>query len=930
MNACKLIFGSLLLLSFASAAISPQEAKEHPLLSQLNNFEIVRPYHVESNVDGHPTRMAGVTDKHGHAVHAQSAKFALNALGKDLVLNLRLNEELLSENYVELADGEVYQHGAENCYYMGEVEGHPDSYIALQTCDSGLDGSINLQGLTIVIEPASKHNLQGKTHHTLTQGVAHLDEHIVYLHSEVKNLPEFTCGVTGDHTHSHSVLNMDFSHLSLMQNNNGIRTEVGSVNQQNTITEEQSSNRKLLQTTTTYYVEIFVVSDVTQTRAKGGTASSANRAALTHVNAISVIYAKISSPRIRIGAVGLEAWVSRPPTGIGSPTTTFSGDTYLSQFSQYITNTIRPRYPNDDALLLTAVDVSGPAGLAYVGGVCSSRGQGILRDESSRRVGTTYMVWTQEVMAHELGHNLGAQHDAYGNACVGHGYMMQPSIPFKSGPVSTTPWSTCTISYFRNKFQSLGTASCLRNIPRTTTYFTKSVEAPSVCGDGVVTGTEQCEPSVSLLCDPSTCKFREGYQCTTGGCCDVTRGVFKSVGAVCRNTLQECDVPEYCTGDSAECPVDTSKQDGTKCQAAGQDAVCHEGVCVGFDGQCRDNFAEFSSIGTWVKSGSSCYTSNGVVDECKALYCQVSGTPACYYLNVTDDAGLNSLVQVLDGTPCAEGAKMCMAGECVARVMENACTADYCNGHGACAQDGSCVCDPGFAGTRCEKKARCEVCCASLGRQDCSLSSGMCGACLPGRASPFPLSSPNANCSWGADRAENVDSSANTVASSARLAFDSFPYTAWTADLKVENGSATEDAYLEATFAVPFVLQAYQISSANNFPYKDPTVWEVSGSLDGAAFTVLDTQSGIMFGERQQTMTFAISDNNVPFRIYRFTAIEIANPFVGHTVQVGELSFMKEYSQENVVCDKYDTAGAASSFGTLFTVLVLIVAALLF
>jgi hypothetical protein len=45
----------------------------------------------------------------------------------------------------------------------------------------------------------------------------------------------------------------------------------------------------------------------------------------------------------------------------------------------------------------------------------------------------------------------------------------------------------------------------------------------------------------------------------------------KNAGSPCRTSLQECDLPEYCTGKSEYCPLDLYKLDGTLC---GQEKVC--------------------------------------------------------------------------------------------------------------------------------------------------------------------------------------------------------------------------------------------------------------------------------------------------------------------------------------------------------------------
>lgn len=39
----------------------------------------------------------------------------------------------------------------------------------------------------------------------------------------------------------------------------------------------------------------------------------------------------------------------------------------------------------------------------------------------------------------------------------------------------------------------------------------------------------------------------------------------KTVGTLCRDSKQECDLAEYCTGHSEYCPEDVFKMDGSKC-----------------------------------------------------------------------------------------------------------------------------------------------------------------------------------------------------------------------------------------------------------------------------------------------------------------------------------------------------------------------------
>jgi hypothetical protein len=94
----------------------------------------------------------------------------------------------------------------------------------------------------------------------------------------------------------------------------------------------------------------------------------------------------------------------------------------------------------------------------------------------------------------------------------------------------------------------------------------------SVCGDGMITGDEQCE---------------------TGACC--TSCKFTVFNTECRAAAGECDVAEVCDGLAATCPADSKAPDGTTCGSGsfctnGGCATCDTSVDADFDGsnQCLD------------------------------------------------------------------------------------------------------------------------------------------------------------------------------------------------------------------------------------------------------------------------------------------------------------------------------------------------------
>ncbi|KAG7279107.1 hypothetical protein CRUP_004050 [Coryphaenoides rupestris] len=67
--------------------------------------------------------------------------------------------------------------------------------------------------------------------------------------------------------------------------------------------------------------------------------------------------------------------------------------------------------------------------------------------------------------------------------------------------------------------------------------------------------------------------------------CDCGSQVYQLRGAVCREAVNDCDIPETCTGDSSQCPHNVHKLDGYMCDS--NQGRCYAGRCRTRDGQCR-------------------------------------------------------------------------------------------------------------------------------------------------------------------------------------------------------------------------------------------------------------------------------------------------------------------------------------------------------
>ena len=88
-------------------------------------------------------------------------------------------------------------------------------------------------------------------------------------------------------------------------------------------------------------------------------------------------------------------------------------------------------------------------------------------------------------------------------------------------------------------------------------------------------------------CNATTCQLVASAACRAGECC-LPNCLFVPYGTTCRNVSRECDIAEYCTGDSADCPKDVYLQDLTFCND--NESYCFSGSCNTRDKQCMEHF----------------------------------------------------------------------------------------------------------------------------------------------------------------------------------------------------------------------------------------------------------------------------------------------------------------------------------------------------
>ncbi|XP_019758376.2 disintegrin and metalloproteinase domain-containing protein 9 [Dendroctonus ponderosae] len=626
--------------------------------------------------------------------HQQHIVVAMELGGAEAWLDLTLNQRLLAKGFfhrrqvngsrvVERPNEEEINH----CHYVGKVRGRPESWAALSTCH-GLQGVV----------------FDGHELHYVEKGGPH---HLLYAHSDLREHNK-TCGYRGaaaGPAHAHS------------STDNRILRYKRSSDSATVIRGPYNANRD------SKYLELVLVVDNREFKELGENQRRVVDHCKTIANIINGLYAPLN---IFIALVGVVVWSEHDEIIFS-----LNGDTTLANFLHYRKNKLLLEHPNDNAQLLTKFNFEqGVVGKALKGPMCTFEYSGGVNNDHSPVVG---LVAT--TIAHEMGHNFGMEHDTVDCQCPEERCIMAPS----SSTVAPTHWSSCSLNYLLLAFTH-GMDYCLKNKPEFL------FDSP-VCGNGFVEPGEQCDCGMSQhcenpCCDSATCMLHANASCATGECCDLSTCKPKGAGTECRSAQYECDLPEYCTGQSEFCPPDIFKMDTERCDEGR--AFCYHGFCRTRTDQCKllwgdtgkssdDQCYDMNTKGS--RHGNCGYNKfNESFAKCdrESVLC---GMLHCKHLNERLEFGMESVAilshsfinkkgsiipcrtaivdlgtnqidpgMTPDGAKCGDG-KMCVNQRCrdvlSLRKQSPHCDKD-CHGNGWCNSLGHCHCKDGFAPPLCE------------------------------------------------------------------------------------------------------------------------------------------------------------------------------------------------------------------------------------
>ncbi|XP_044003576.1 disintegrin and metalloproteinase domain-containing protein 11 isoform X10 [Aphidius gifuensis] len=631
--------------------------------------------------------------------HFHRTSLLIKAFNHKFRLDLELNTQLLAPNLMQrdfLSNGaeQVSKQEIEHCYYHGSVRDYPGASAAFHTCN-GVSGVIHLGNETFVIQPFYGGDLSRHPH-------------VIF---EARTKANKGCGNAGN-LERRLVKNRRQKHVL------GLLDKI------------EDRYKRDVREATKYIETAMIIDKAMFDKRNGSTRAEVVHDAIQVANIADLYFRTLNT---RVSVVYIETWLG------GNRATIESGmeiGRALQNFNDYALRKMYQVHPDTIQLLTGESFQGGESGVAVPETVCTPRSIGISVD-----LNTYEPHLLAGTMAHMIGHNIGMSHDDGRDNCFcrdWHGCIMAQSIV---GAENVQPYkfSECSKSDYENTLKA-GAAICLFNKPN-------ELENRS-CGNRVIDDGEQCDcgtieecPELDPCCDPITCKLTSEAECASGPCCSSCKLLPR--GTVCRDSLNECDLPEVCTGDNGQCPIDVYKKNGKPC--ANNQSYCFGGFCPdlntqcsqvwGYDGGAADMqcFEQFNSKGSINGHCGTDTTGHYVKCEaenvrCGSLQCQkgskqpagkdqswtrtiisIKGTE--YECKATsgkvEGSEMPGMGLVRDGTSCGDNL-ICVNQTCTSvfpHMDQGKCPSNHnnleCSGNGVCTNVNKCYCSTSWSGPDC-------------------------------------------------------------------------------------------------------------------------------------------------------------------------------------------------------------------------------------
>ncbi|XP_072944170.1 zinc metalloproteinase-disintegrin-like NaMP [Epargyreus clarus] len=667
------------------------------------------------------TRSRARTGKHFHRT-----SLLIKAFNHKFRLDLELNTQLLAPNLKQTqylangAESEVRTE-IEHCYYHGTVKDYPGASAAFHTCN-GVSGVIHIGNETFVIHPfyggdLSKH------------------PHVIF---EARTKSNKGCANKLDYRPK----TRRTKHLSFIERlrDPGMLAETISSSDeeswrwwQNVGLRSLNRRRRDVRETTKYIETALVIDKAMFDRRNGSTRSEVVHDAIQVANIADLYFRTLNT---RVSLVYIESWQSADQADIDRKQDITRA---IQKFSDYTARKLFKIEKDTTQLLSGLTFPGGESGISVPDTMCTPKSVGISVDTN-----TYEPHLLAGTMAHMIGHNIGMGHDDGREQCFcrdWHGCIMAQSIVGLEN-VQPYKFSDCSKNDYINELR-VGEGLCLLNKPN-------ELVVHRQCGNGRLDEGEECDcgtisecQNLNPCCDPFTCRLTKEAQCAQGECCEKCQ--LKPRGVICRESANECDLEETCSGLSGSCPVDSYRKNGESC-ASGK-GYCFSGQCptlsiqcekiwgpgtVGADSQCFEQFNSKGAVtGHCGKASNGDYVKCDMENvKCGSLQCQsgnrnpvVPGMDEYYTRTVITIKGneyeckattglpehpeIGALGLVQDGTPCGEHL-VCVNQSCMSIfpfIDHTKCPTDQhnneCSAKGICSNTNRCVCYRGFTGPDC-------------------------------------------------------------------------------------------------------------------------------------------------------------------------------------------------------------------------------------